>query len=328
MSISWKNPPSVLVMGGSEQFLVQREIRNAKLSCYSNGIQTERVSTDSEIVDILTSCATFGDTRLIHVDISVVTLETVKECLENPTPKVCLLIECTKELPTHKKCEWLSLVPKKHVREQNVPKRQADRVKVAKRFFKYECDRLMEAKDSIVDNLVNAVVSVVGVELGVLAFEASKYALCAKYNGSSVIDQGVVKALVKSSDDLDLNSLRLALKSQNKKELAKSLYKVRVKSTTDPTMLMLRGKGAPLDVLYSLLLVKQCQKKKMSTEEIASRLGIPLWILKKDLITTASKWNMSKLKKLVYQLSELECNILKGCPNAWVACETILLQGI
>jgi len=326
MSISWKNPPPVLVMGGSEQFLVQREIRNAKLSMFKNGIRTERVSTDNEVVDLLTGCGTFGDTCLIHIQIEDVQEDTIKDVLDNPLPKVCLLIECTKELP--KKIKWLDLVPKKMIREHNIPTRQADKVKVAKRFLAYECDRLLGKSNSIEDNLVDAVVKVVGVDLGVLSFEATKYSLCAKYKGLNQVTTEVVSSLIKQGDDLDLDGLRQSLKLKDKKRLALSLYKIRTKSASDPTMLMLKGRGGPLDVLYNLLLVKQCLKQKKTPEEISSRLGIPLWILQKDLLTVAGNWKMGTLKQMVYLLAELESKVLKGCPNSWAACESILLKYI
>ena len=326
MSISWKNPPPVLVMGGSEQFLVQREIRNAKLSMFKNGIRTERVSTDNEVIDLLTGCGTFGDTCLIHIEIDNVNELTIKELLDNPLPQVCLLVESTKELP--KKCSWLDLVPKKMIREHNIPSKQADRVKVAQRFLSYECDRILGTSNTIEDNLSNAIVNVVGVDLGILSFEATKYALCAKYNGVQKITSDIVTGLIKQGEDLDLDGLRQSLKLKDKKRLALSLYKIRTKSTTDPTMLMLKGRGGPLDVLYNLLLVKQCLKQKKTPEEISSRLGIPLWILQKDLLTVAGNWEMKTLKQMVYLLAELESKILKGCPNSWAACESILLKHI
>lgn len=325
MSITWKNPPSIVVMGGSEQFLVQREVRHAKLQCFRNGLRTELVHTDNEVVDILTASATFGGKCLICIDVENLTPETVKDVVDNPVNGVCVLVVCSGELPV-KKCKWLKDLPKRHIKEHNIPSRKSDKVKVAKRFLSYECDRLLGKKDTIPNNLVKAVVDVVGVDLGLLSFEALKYSSYVTHNHLRTITPDVVMGLIKQSDDLDLDSVRTSLKNKNKKELCKSLYKITVKSSTDPTMLMLRGRGGPLDILYSLLLVKQSVAKKRSADEIASRLGIPLWSLQKDLINVSRKWDTKTLKNILFELADLETSLLKGCPNSWVAFQTILLK--
>ena len=98
MSLSWANPPPVVLVGGTEEFLVRRELKNAILSAHKSGIRTEFATSDSEAVDILTGASTFGDTCLVHIDAKEVSEQTVQEVLENPVEKVCLLIHCPYEV--------------------------------------------------------------------------------------------------------------------------------------------------------------------------------------------------------------------------------------
>ena len=297
MAISWKNPPPVVVIGGTEDFLVKRETRTALLTAQKSGLRTEFASSDADAVDLITAAGTFGDPCLIHINIKDIDPETVQDIKENPIERTGLLIQCDGAIST-KKYPFLDLIHGAYIREHKRPEKNAGRTKLAIRFLRHECATLLGDKEAISEKLASAVVKVVGVELGVVAFEALKFCSLAKYKKQIQIDKTIVTSLLRQSDDLDLDSMRQALKTRNKEKLALSLFRIRQKSGSDPTMLLLRGKGGPADLAFQWLLVKKLKQSGKSTSEIASRTGISEWILKKDVLPAVKVWPEEKIKKL------------------------------
>lgn len=328
MAISWKNPPPVVVIGGTEDFLVRREIKSALLTAQTSGLRTEYASTDSDVVDILTAAGTFGDPCLIHVNIKDIEPETVKELKANPIDRTGLLLECEGEISS-KKYPILDGIHGAFIREHKRPEKQGERVKLGVRFLMHECSTLLGNKEALSEKLAEAIVKVVGVELGVLAFEALKFCSYAKHHELTEITSAIVMSLLRQSDDLDLESLRLALKTRDPGKLALSLYRIKQKSgSTDPTMLLLRGRGGPADLAFQWLLVKKLKTSGKTTTEISSRTGISEWILKQDIIPTIQNWSEQKIKKLLFDLSDCERSIFIGGPSPWIACETALLNSV
>lgn len=327
MSLSWANPPPVVLVGGTEEFLVRRELKNAILSAHKSGIRTEFATSDSEAVDILTGAATFGDTCLVHIDAKEVSEQTVQEVLENPVEKVCLLIHCPYEV-NPKKFPFIKLLHGAYIREHKRPEKRAGVEKLALRFIMFECGNILGNKTAISEGLAKAIVRVVGTDLGVLSFECLKFCMLAKSQNRNTIEKDDVVSLLKQGDSLDLDSMRQALKNKDVKGLALSLFRIRKKSTSDPSMLLLRGRGGPADLAFNWLLVKKLQKARKSLAEISSRSGISEWILKKDYVPTLKNWEEKKIEKLLFDLSECDRGILLGCPSPWTACETVLLRSV
>lgn len=327
MALSWKNPPPVVVIGGTEEFLVQREIQQALLTAQKSGLRTEKASTDADAIDLITGAGTFGDPCLININIKDLDVETAKDLLENPIDRTGLLVRCDGEF-NEKKYPVLSLVHGAYLREHKKPSRKGDQEKLAIRFLRHECGRLLDTKQGISEGLAKAVIKVVGTELGVVAFEASKFCALARYKGIEEVDKEVVTSLLKQSDDLDLDSMRTALKNRDKARLALSLYRIRKKSAGDPTMLLLRGRGGPADLAFQWLLVKKLQKSGKSSSEISSRTGISEWILKKDVLPAIKNWEEQKIKKLLFDLSDCERGIFSGAPSPWTALECALINAV
>jgi len=236
-----------------------------------------------------------------------------------------LLIQCDGAIDI-KKYPFLKDLHGAYIREHKRPEKNSGRLKLGVRFLRHECATLLGNKEAISEPLANAVVKVVGVDLGILAFEALKFSLSAKYKNQVEIDKTIVTSLLKQGSDLDLDSMRQALKNRDQKKLALALFRIRQKSGSDPTMLLLRGRGGPADLAFQWLLVKKLKKAGKSEKEIASRTGISEWILKKDVIPSAKKWPEEKIKKLLFDLSECERSIFLGAPSPWVACQCALIS--
>ena len=172
MGLSWKKPPPIVIVGGTETFLVKREIQQALLIAQKSGLRTEVASSDSEAIDLITGAGTFGDPCLILINIKQLNIETAKDLIENPIPKTGLLVRCDGEL-SEKKFPVIGLVHGAYLRNHQKPSRRGDQEKLAARFLRHECSRLLSVKEGISENLSKAVVKVVGSDLGVVAFEAS-----------------------------------------------------------------------------------------------------------------------------------------------------------
>ena len=324
--MSWRTPPPVVAIGGTETFLLSRQIRNAVRVTENDGRRVVWADSDEEVSDIITSVSTFGDPCLIVVDVGNVSDDTIEALVESPPKKTCVLITVQGKMD-EKKWPVLARVHGAYQVSNMAPTDKKGKRTLAVRFARAEAATLMGNKDALDSALAEGLVSAAGTDLGTLSFEISKAAALARYQDSKVITVAHVKALVRASTDVDMTPLREGLRARNVKEVAKALARIRAKSSDDPVMLLLRAKGAPADLALKWLRAALLLENGASPSEIAIRTDTPEWAVKKDVIPAARKWGSEALRELVSRLSRVDRGVLQGVPSPWVSCETALLLG-
>jgi hypothetical protein len=271
--------------------------------------------------------STFGLPTLVMVDAKDVTPDTVSAQVEEAAPKMSLLLLVRGEVNEKK---FPATVPI-HGAYRTVfqwPSPRHEQRKLAARFVVAEAARLTGQKKNPIDlKLAKSLVRGVGTDLGVLAFEVSKAAALSRSEGSTSISVKHIRATVRGSSDADMAPLREALASADEARTAKALAKIRSKSATDPTMLLLRARGGPADLAYQWLQVALLLKQGHSERRIATIVGVPDWAVRRDLIPAAKRWGVKPLRELVTNLAATDRGLLKGIPAPWVACVASLLQG-
>lgn len=323
--LTWKNPAPVVVIGGTEAFLVGREVRNAVLVTERSGRLVVWADSDGEVNDALTVADTFGEAALIVVNGGKVSVETLEHLKENQPAKTGLLIRIDGRLD-EKKFPELGAVHKGFQVSHTAPTKKKDKRNLAVRFAKAEAGSLL-GKGSLGSDLAEALVKAVGDDLGVISFEIAKVAALARSEESDVITVTHLRALVRPSSDIDLQPLREAMMSRSRPLVAAALDRIRRTNSADPTRLMLYGRGSPSDLALKWLRAAVLLESGATSIEIAARTGTPEWAVKRDVIPAAKRWGASALRDLVKRLSRADRGLLLGDPSAWISCETALLLG-
>lgn len=324
MSLSWRKPPPVVAIGGTEDFLRDREVKNAISQTWKVKRPVIQATSEAEVVDTLTSASAFGDTCLITVDIGKVDAELVKDCIDNPIAGCCLLLIVPGDLDEKK---WPALTHVhggyrvKHMR----PATRSGQKKLAVRFAEAEAKKLLGNKDALSGPLAEALVKAIGSDLGVVSFEISKMAALARSEGSDTISKHTVQRLLRPANEVDLSDVVGALRERNQKKLSKALDKTRRLAPSDPVMLLLRAPTGPA-MQANLWLKATLLSGKIPKAELASRLGIPEWQLANSVLPALKKWKRKDLRDLVGRLARVDRGVFTGAPSPWEALESALLQ--
>lgn len=324
-AFSWKSPPALVVIGGTEDYLRDREVRNAKLVASSAGLDVISADDDAEAVDALTSAGTFGTSCLVIIGAKEVHPETVLDLKKNPVKGSGLLIVVPGTLD-EKKFPSIAPVHGGYRMEHARPTTKKGLRTLAMRFAQAEADRLVGGKGCLPERLAEALVGAAGHDLGVVSFEIQKMAALARSRGEDSITLDMVKDLLRASSEIDMGPLRDALRARNPKRMAAELSRVRRRAPEDPVMLMLRARGGPADLAVAWLQVSLLLEKKKPLSEISSRLGIPTWSLERDHVVAAKAWTIPALRKLIGDLAWVDSRTLKGAPAPWAAFEGALLS--
>ena len=325
--VSWLNPPPCVVIGGSESFLVDREIRNAVLLTEKAGRTVVRSSSDAEAADAISAAETLGVSSLIVSDWEDVSSGTVSSIQASQPKKTCLLIRVEGSPAPEKSSPILSLVEKNLQVFHNTPGTKKGVRELAVRFVKSEAASLTGNKEALEEKLADALVGAVGTDLGVLSWEILKAVTLASAEGRKTLSPQDIRSVMRVSTELDMSPLREALASRDRKRVCSALEKIRNSSSEDPVMLLLRARGGPADLVMTWLQVSLLLEKGVtSSSEIASRLSQPEWAISKEAIPAARKWGSSPLRRLLRLLSLVDRGVLKGSPAPWVSCEAALLK--
>lgn len=324
MALSWNSPPPLVIIGGTEHFLRTREVQKALLLTTRAGRSVFPVKGDSELSDVISSAATFGDKGVILAELESVGEKTVREYIDSPLDKLCVLLTHDSSLDASK-FPVVDLAQKAHRVEYNQPTTKKAQRELAVRFVQVESETLLQNKSALAENLAEALVGAVGTDLGTLRYEVLKMAKRSKSLGENTISLSTLKSLVRASSEIDLSPLRDALRNRDPVKISSSLEKIRRVSPEDPVMLLLRSKGGVSDLVVTWLKASLLAKSGAKGAELASRLSVPEWALSKDILPAIQNWNIPSLRRLTGRLAEVDRGLLKGIPDPWALLESSIL---
>ncbi len=326
-SETWANPRRVVAISGSETFLWNRELQLASREASKAGrrvIWVEGTDPTSEVEDALSCAGTFGETLLVVVrhgsklDPQVVQRHGVDE---NTLSTLLLLHEgdLKKKPAVFEDPSVLHLAIER-------PSSRKDRGKVAVRFAAYEANRLLPGS-TLDPKLADGLVYAVGTDLGIISQELLKATSLAKAQGSPEVQFSHVRDTLRVSAEMDLRPLSQALVAANAAKTIKALHRLKGSISGDPLMLLLRARGGPGHLALEWLAASYLLEKRVDSQGIAERLGVPRWAVERDVIPAARRWGTSNLRWLVHGLSEVEAAVLRGSATPWVALVAVLAGG-
>ncbi len=317
MKASWTRPPPVVFVGGSEEFLRDREVRKAKAAAYSTGRRVVLVESAREIEDELNVSQTFGELLLlVYYDQGKSPPESVVSGMTG-TGACLLVILDGDSVPDWVDKQTLRLV-------FSLAMTRKERREAAARFVVNEAKTLgTPLADS---KLADALVDAVGDDLGMLSFEIAKAGALARNKQLNQISLDLLKSTLRPSAGTDLAPLMENLAYKDIAGVSRALLRIRATVADDPSMLLLRSKGGPAIEVLVWLKLSCLLEEGLSDEEAAQRSGLPLWLARKTALPAARKWGRKGLQGLVRRLAEIERGILAGIvPAPWTACEAVLI---
>lgn len=324
MKKGWGNPPPVVVVGGSESYLRDRELRKAVLAAVATGRDVVECGPNDDPMQTVSYAGTFGMPTLVVVPASQVKASDVAKHMAVKESPITLLLKVDGELD-EKKFPSIAPVHGAHRISFSKPKTRKAQIKAAVNFARKEADASMQSKDVLPLRLAEALVNAVGTDLGVVSNEVLKFCTLARARGVSPINVDLLKATLHRPSGVDLGPVRNALAASDPVAMMKALDRLKAGVSGDPVMLLLRASGAPGKLVPLWIQICFLLKGGSTSEEISHRLNIPSWSVQKE-VSAAKRWGSSRLSKLMVSLAKVEEGVLSGAPSPWVSCVSALVD--
>jgi len=308
---SWANPAPFVLVGGSEDFLVRRERLRAFKAAHTFGRHVLVGCNQSEIEDTINECDTFGTQALIWLEDPKLADGIFEEFSARKDNNVCIVLSSNESLDPAKLSAPYSYVPDAYRIFYNRPSSRRDRERAAVKFATQEAAR---NKIELPENVAEALVSLIGDDLGVVSFELEKAFTLARARKLSEVSAALVRETIRPSTEVDLRPLMGALVQMDPVGISKALVRL---PGPEVLPLLLRGKGGPADVSLVWLQAAELMAQGSGPEEISSRLNQPKWAVEKEILPAAKRWGKPRLLRLVVSLSKVESALFRGAPSAW-----------
>lgn len=325
----WKHPPSVVVLSGDEEYLRVRELRQAVSVADEVGRSVEYVegANRDEISRVLSSTGVFfqEDVLLVVEKPEGIDSELVIRHHESGSTGVALLLyQEGKIKPGSGLAKVADALPARLVAKFDKPKpwEETDR---AVDFCLSEASR---AGIRLPEILARGVVQYVGTDLGMLTFEVQKIAMYVRADGRSEATQTDVKKTLGASAELGPKPVVEALERRDARATAHALANVRRTHAGNLGGAALRTCAFVSRAATSWLHVAALAAEGADADEIASRVSVHRFVVRKSLLPVAKRWGEGRLISLLKSVARVERSVKQGHVSPWVQLECALLGAV
>lgn len=325
----WRRPPPVVILSGSEEFLRTRELREAIAVSDANGRSVEYVTgADSEEISrIISSNGVFfqEDVLIVVEDPETVDPKIVLHHHEHGDNSVCILLHSEGAIKAKSNLAKVAAeLPPKLVAKFEKPKpwEEAD---AARSFCIAEASRkgmMMPAP------LAAALVQNAGTDLGVLSFEILKLELLLQTRGGGEISANDLKAVIAAFTELGPKPVIEALEMRDLRAAGVGLTNMRRTHAGDLTGATMQLCAFVGHAATAWLHVASLLKTGSSPEEISSRVGQHVFVLRKTSIPAAKRWGEGRLVSLLKSVARVQRAVKGGHIHPWVELEAALFRAL
>lgn len=320
--MKWADPPALAVVSGKQSYLVRREVDRALVA--NRGRRVSKIAGDDygAILDAIETPSMFDIQDVLIVVEKPEKLPSTDVLIEHSQAgendtAVILAFEGDPPAKAGFK-KLLEELPEKHHLKFPLPK-PWEIGKAALEFCQEEARSLglrLEAKAA------SPLITVVGTDYGVLAYEIRKAAALARGEGRKEIrrqDLGKTVAPVFQHEAFPIVD---ALGARDGKRVLRNLGMVERTSRDDPTMKVcgLLGNRVSLWIRATYLM----GTGYYDANEAAQRLGMHHFPFKKDLLPITKKWSVAALVDLLKGIASVERGVKSGRANPWVQLNALL----
>lgn len=316
MALSWLKPPPIVVVSGSHEFFRLREIRKA---CYAAGRKkflVERVDGQDSVK--ITELVASSGSPLFPARLAIVdnpgkaNLDLIKKhSAEKPPYNVLVLHHAGKVRSGSALHKFMGRLDKDVKITFEEPK-----------FYEYEdaaikfcVDEAKRKKKKMSKGIATAVVSLVGVDFGILYGEIDKLCTLLDAEGKIEIETGHVTDVLAPIHEMDPGRVVDAVGIRDPKLAVVRLEQLRKYSGSDPTMRVcaLLGKA-----VSTWLQVASLYEQKVPNDQAADMISMHPYRFRQIVLPIAKRWGVKKLISLLKTLARIERSVKKGNSNPWV----------
>jgi len=174
---------------------------------------------------------------------------------------------------------------------------------------------------TIRESLAQALVELVGTDLGMLAFEVEKMSLLADARGVTVLNAEEVRGGMAPIAEASAGPIIDALATRDRKKLVKALGRVKTTSSSDPTMGICRFLAATVTKW-----LKAVYLDNLPPQAAASELGMNPWYFENKVLPAARRWGKKGTVQLIADLAAAERAVLSGAVSPWTVLSARLLS--
>lgn len=322
--MSWTKPPPVVLISGSHDFLVRREIQKAVAAANATGRKVAHLdASEGEVEDFMSGSLFFSEptTAIVYHPEKMGSGFLASHTQDKKSP-ISLVLVYPKDFTLKSDFgDFIAPVPKKHriAFKQPAPYKMEEQ---AAAFVSSEVERWGK---KIAPALVSALVQKAGTDLGVLSYEVLKAVMYANALGQGDLLPDIVKATLSTVGGANLPQLMEALGAGSEKATVRSLVQIRESSSQDPTLQVTAWVG---NNATQWLHIADLLSRDADEQEVATRVGVHPYILKKNLITPAKRWGPSRLVCLLQSVAEVERAVRSGRISPWTQLEVSLVTAI
>jgi DNA polymerase III delta subunit len=328
----WENPPPVVVLSGTEEFLRLRELKEAVSVADRTGRLVDYYpEPDMDDIQSLISSSGLFFKKQKHLIIinkpADIDADMVLRHHDRKKNRVVLVLHHEGALPKSKKKGLGKVV-------HNLPSNFVARFEAVKSWEKEEQAInfvVNEAKKlgiEIDPKWALALVANSDENLGVLSFEVQKLAWL--IDGERREDRKVkpedVRATIAAFSEIGPKAIVNGLERRDRKAVSRALANMRRTSGPAVVSATLRACGFVSRALLNWLHVASLDAQGASPEEISQRVGIHSFVVKKNLLPASRKWGEETLTSLLKGLAKVERNAKSGGLNPWVELEAALFR--
>jgi len=175
---------------------------------------------------------------------------------------------------------------------------------------------------SISDELADAVIKRVGMDHGVLRWEAVKYGYC----GEGALTAKEVLGVIASLSEAEGTGILDAIGQRNIKDFLRECARVKSSKSGDPTMALCSGLLTRNLLLWVEILARM--EKGQDAREITSHIKMNPYVIEKILMVQARGLGRSRLSRLLSATARSEGAVLSGAVSPWGLLKALTLQSL
>ncbi len=321
MKRGWDKPYPVMLVGGTDTFMVERELSRARQACVSTGRRYLDVDdlTAAEVSDMVSPSMFVTERLLVVVPAKVVAggvLESIKshhaEFAKAADVDVSFVVQ-----GSHK--DLAAVIGNGRVLSWEAPKPWQER-EVAVKFLQAEVARLGA---TISEELATLMVRSAGTDRWLLTQEALKlvtYMQAVGREGMVAVREDAAAVTAPFAGGV-VEDMVAAVAAGDRQRVCKAV--TALSEGESPIAVCAAISSAASRWLYA---ASALSAGGVSDEDVASRLGQHVFVFRQNTLPHAKRWGPKSLTKLIKGLARVERSVKSGRISPWVTLESVLLE--
>lgn len=326
----WKNPPPVVILSGTEDFLRQRELREAISVADSVGRSVEYLKggENEELLRIIASTGVLFEEDVLVViedDLDELNEEILLRHHEFGSESVCVVIHHPGAIKAKSKVAKIAEdLPPRLVAKFEKPKPWEEMEHASTFCVRESARRGVKMSTALAEALVRHV----GVDLGMLSFEVMKLRELLDAQDTDEVTAAHLKSTVGAFTEIGPKPIVDALEMRDVGALGQALANMRRTHASDVGSATLRTVGFVGHSATTWLHAAALSRSGRSPEEVAEKLGQHLFVVRKTSLPAARRWGEGRLTRLLKSLVRVSNAVKGGHVNPWVELECALFRSL